>query len=164
MVNALRRNARHDFLPEGNRRISMKYNAVTIPMVAPMMVRKITPWHSMDLFGGVLVLDEYDVEDVGLAEKRNEWDEDVVDCSNRIFEITMAMMMIGKNKFTAFTAFPSRRWRSHRVGMEITGLPTKDEPLLYLGNPVRLFADPHEGITVVRMPEFLIKSGCQLGY
>ena len=140
----------------------MKYNAETLPMVAPLMVRKITPLHSLDLFGGVIVLDEYEVEDVGMVEKRTEWDEDVVDCSNRILEITTAMMGM-KDRFN-FTVFPSRRWRNHRVGMDITGLPTKEEPLLYIGNPVRLFADPQVGITVVRIPEFLIKSGVQMGY
>lgn len=54
----------------------MKYNAETLPMVAPMMVRKITPLHSLDLFGGVIVMDEYKVEDVGLADKRLDFDED----------------------------------------------------------------------------------------
>lgn len=141
---------------------TMKYNAETLPMVAPMMVRQITPLHSLDLFGGVVVMDEYDVEDVGLADKRLDFDEDVVDCSNRIFEITTCMMGIKEKK--NFTVFPSRRWRNHRVGMKMTGYPTKEEPLLYLGNPVRLFADPQEGITVVRIPEFLIKSGVQMGY
>jgi hypothetical protein len=63
-----------------------------------------------------------------------------------------------------FTVFPSRRWRNFRDGEEITGLPNTEEPLLYIGNPVRLFAGPAEGITVVRIPEFLIKSGPQLGY
>lgn len=140
----------------------MKYNTETLPMVAPMMVRKITPLHSIDLFGGVIVMDEYDVEDIGLADKRLDFDEEVVDCSNRIFEITTAMMSL-KDKRN-FTVFPSRRWRNHRAGMEMTGLPSKQEPLLYLGNPVRLFADPQEGITVVRIPEFLIKSGVQMGY
>ena len=137
-------------------------NAETLPMVAPLMVRKITPLHTLDLFGGVIVMDEYDVEDVGLADKRLEFDEDVVDCSNRIFEITTCMMGLKEKK--NFTVFPSRRWRNHRAGMEITGLPSKQEPLLYLGNPVRLFADPQEGITVVRIPELLIKSGVQMGY
>jgi len=137
-------------------------NAETLPMVAPLMVRKITPLHTLDLFGGVIVMDEYDVEDVGLADKRLEFDEDVVDCSNRIFEITTCMMGLKEKK--NFTVFPSRRWRNHRAGMEITGLPSKQEPLLYLGNPVRLFADPQQGTTVVRIPEFLIKSGVQMGY
>lgn len=140
----------------------MKYNAETLPIVAPMMVRKITPIHSPSLFGGVIVMDEYEVEDVGMVEQRLDYDEDVVDCSNRIFEITTCMMMFKEKK--NFTVFPSRRWRNHRVGDEITRLPDKQEPLLYLGNPVRLFFDPQEGITVVRIPEFLINSGVQLGY
>lgn len=142
----------------------MKFNAETLPVVDPMMVRKITPLNVRDVFGGVLVMDEYEVEDVGMADKRNAWDEEVVDCSNRIFEITTLMMTIQWGKSVNFTVFPSRRWRNFRVGMELSGLPTKEEPLLYLGNPVRLFSDPQEGITVVRIPEFLIKSGTQMGY
>ena len=152
----------------GRRKKTMRYNAETLPMVAPMMVRKITTKHWVDMFGGVLVLDEYDVEDVGVADKRNEWDDDVVDCSNRIFEITTAMM--GLKDRRNFTAFPSRRWRNCRNGLE-TFDETKTQamyegklPLLYIGNPVRLFTDPQEGITVVRIPEFLIRSGVQLGY
>lgn len=141
---------------------NMKHNSETIPMVDPMMVRKITPLISLYMVGGVLVMDEYDVEDVGMANERLDYDEDVVDCSNRILEITTGMARLKGNLH--FTAFPSRRWRNHRVGMEITGLPSKEEPLLYLGNPVKLFANPTEGITVVRIPEFLIKSGVQLGY
>ena len=146
----------------------MKYNAENIPMVAPMMVRQITPMRSMDIFGGVLVLDEYDVEDVGLAEKRTEWDEDVVDCSNRIFAITTAMMGMKDKK--NYTVFPSRRWRNCRTGLEtfdvkqLAAMRGGELPLLYIGNPVRLFTDPLEGITVVRIPEFLIKSGPQMGY
>lgn len=127
-----------------------------------MMVRKITPLNSLDIFGDVILLDEYEVEEVGTVGKRLDYDEDVVDCSNRIFEITTAMMMLKERK--NFTAFPSRRWRNHRVGMEITGLPTKQEPLLYIGNPVRLSADPQQGIAVVRIQEFRIKSGVQMGY
>jgi len=146
----------------------MKYNAETLPMVAPMMVRKITPKHSMDMFGGVLVLDEYDVEDVGMAEKRTEWDADVVDCSNRIFEITTAMMRMKDRR--CYTVFSSRRWRNCRNGLETfndaetQAMYEGKLPLLYIGNPVRLFTDPQEGITVVRIPEFLIKSGVQMGY
>lgn len=140
----------------------MRYNAETLPDVPPMFVRKISPLNTMDLFGGVIVMDEYDVEDIGLVDTRMDYDEDVVDCSHRIFEITTAMM--GATYRKNFTAFPSRRWRNHRVGMDMTGFPTKDEPLLYLGNPVRLFADPVHGITVVRIPEFLIKSGLELGF
>lgn len=146
----------------------MIYNAETLPMVAPMMVRKITPVHSMDIFGGVLVLDEYGVEDVGIAAKRTAWDEDVVDCSNRIFQITTAMMGMKDKK--NFTVFPSRRWRNCRNGLETfddaetQALYEGKMPLLYIGNPVRLFADPQKGITVVRIPEYLIRSGVVMGY
>ena len=146
----------------------MKHNAETLPMVAPMMVRKITTLHSLDLFGGVIVMDEYDVEDVGLADKRFDFDEDVVDCSNRIFEITTAMM--GMKDRRNYTIFPNRRWRNCRNGLETfddaetQAMYEGKLPLLYIGNPVRLFTDPREGITVVRIPEFMIRSGVQMGY
>ena len=145
----------------------MEYNAGTLPMVSPMMVRKITILHSAKRVGGVLVLDEYDVKDVGIAEKRNEWDEEVVDCSNRIFEITTFMMGIKDKK--NFTVFPSRRWRNCRTGLEtFDDEQCKDMfdgklPLLYLGNPIRIFCDGHGGVIVIRIPEFLIKSGIQMG-
>lgn len=147
----------------------MKYNADTLPMVNPMMVRKFTPLRSMDIFGGVLVLDEYDVEDSGMADRRNEWDEDVVDCSNRIFEITTRMMAERWKDRRGLTVFPSRRWRNCRNGdsfdtAETQAMYSRRVPLLYIGNPVRLFSDPGSGITVVRIPEFLIKTGVELGY
>jgi hypothetical protein len=131
--------------------------------VDPMMVRSIKPIGEMLLVGGVMMLDEYEVEDVGLAETRNEWDEDVVDCSHRIFEITN--ILIGLTQKANFIVLPSRRWRNYREGDLITLPNTKKEiSLLYLGNPVRIFVDPREGITVVRIPEFRIKSGIELGY
>ncbi len=136
-----------------------------LPMVEPLRVRQFSPTGTFDWFGGVLVLDTYDVVDRDLAPARLPYDEPVVDCSRRIFEITTHMMMgsFGTGAL-ALTVFPSRRFRNFRTGQDITGTPDPDHPLLYLGNPVRLFADPGEGITVVRIPEFLIKSGPELGF
>ncbi len=148
----------------------MTYNAATLPQVEPMMIRAITPLGLVASIGGVLMFSEYDVKDVGMAETRNEWDEDVVDCSHRIFEITTRMMIMDSSRPFNFTVFPSRRWRNCRTGLESFDEALFEDicegrvPLLYLGNPVRLFSDPKEGITVVRIPEFLIKSGPQLGY
>jgi hypothetical protein len=134
-----------------------------LPLVDPLRVRRITPRGAMDLVGGVLVLDTYDVEDVGPADSRLEFDEDVVDCSKRIFQITTLMMVEKRRGPLAFTVFPSRRWRNFRTAQHIEGLPDAEHPLLYLGNPVRLFADA-DGIHVIRIPEFLIKSGPELGF
>lgn len=133
-----------------------------LPLVDPLQVRRITPRGSIDLVGGVLVLDTYDVDDVGPADARLDFDEAVVDCSQRIFQITTAMMMSATRPL-ALSVFPSRRWRNFRTAQHIERLPDTDHPLLYLGNPVRLFADGG-GIQVVSGPEFLIKSGPELGY
>jgi hypothetical protein len=144
----------------------MKCSAETIPIVAPMMVRSfviLKPKRIVEMFGGVLVVDGYyEVEDVGMATERLGYDEDVVDCSNRIFQLTTCMMSLKDAMW--LTAFPSRRWRNFRTGDQITGYPTQEAPLLYIGNPIRLVNDPVKGIGVFRMPEFLIKSGCQMGY
>lgn len=142
-------------------------NANNLPMVDPMMIRKFTlhaDTHAMFFVGGVLVMDAFNVEDVGLAESRLSYDEPIVDCSNRIFQLTTQMMMASPEVKLDLCAFPSRRWRNFRDGEDIIGMPSYDEPLLYLGNPVRVFCDRGEGILVVRLPEFLIKSGMELGY
>jgi hypothetical protein len=141
----------------------MKYDASTIPKVDPMMVRSFLPLSGLDIFGGIMLLDEFDVEDVGMAEARMNFDDDVVDCSNRIFEITNIMILGKCPEPYGVSAFPSRRFRSHRTGMDVKPF-LKDERFLYLGNPIRLFWHPTEGVTVMRGPEFLIKSGPQLGY
>jgi hypothetical protein len=108
-------------------------------------------------------MDTFEVEEVGLAESRLVFDEEVVDCSNRVFEITNYMLMSLKDR-VEWTVLPSHRWRYLREGGEILGLPSQQEPLLYIGNPIRLFFDPVEGVTVMRVPEFRIRSGVQLGY
>jgi hypothetical protein len=133
-----------------------------LPLVDPLLVRRITPRGSIDLVGGVLVLDTFDVEDVGRVDARLPFDEDVVDCSQRIFQITTAMMLDDRRPL-ALTVFPSRRWRNLRAGAYIEDVPDAEHPLLYLGNPIRLFADA-DGIHVIRLPEFRIKSGPELGY
>lgn len=138
-----------------------------LPRVDPLMVRKfkptITPTTTNDAFGGVFVLSDYEVEDVGLVTARLDYDEDVVDCSNRIFEITTAMM-ISPAAELVLTCFPSRRWRNLRTGQEIDHWPDADHPLLYLGNPIRLLKTTDGVIHVERSPEFRIKSGMELGY
>lgn len=136
-------------------------NADTIPIVDPMMVRQFTLTGVMTLFGGVLVMDEYEIEEIGMATTRLDYDTDVVDCSGRIFEITTEMMLCKTTK--PWTAFPSRRWRNLREGEEIKGLPSKEVPLLFIGNPVRLLVG-EDGLTVMREKTYLIKSGMALGF
>lgn len=140
----------------------MKHTAETLPLVSPMMVRRFTPIHSVDVFGGVIVFDEYEVEDVSPVEMRNAWDAEVVDCSNRICDITNAIIFQRLKEAKSWSVFPSRRWRNFRDGEDFSGVPSRQTPLLYLGNPVRIFWSPTEGITVIRLSEFLIKSGAQL--
>lgn len=139
----------------------MKYNPRTLPIVHPMMARRIQCVPLTARLGGVLISEGFDSEDVGMADSRLEYDEDVVDCSNRIFEITTHLSGYGKH--LDLCVFPSRRWRNHRDG-EIINFDNNSAPFIYIGNPVRIFCDPLKGITVSSTPEFLIKSGPQLGY
>ena len=133
-----------------------------LPLVDPLMVRRFTPTGEMELVGGVLVLTTYDVADDGLVAERLPWDEAVVDCSRRIFHIT-TVMMLSPERPLAYTVLPSRRWRNMRTDQQIDRLPDAAHPLWYLGNPIKLFAD-EDGIHVIRVPEFLIKTGMELGY
>lgn len=136
--------------------------ALTLPTVDPMMARMFTPTGRFDYFGGVLVLDEFDVRDVGLVAARLDFDEDQVDCSNRIFQIT-TWLLVDHSAPPSVACFPSRRWRNMREGQDITDHPTPEKPLLYLGNPVRILKTD-AGLEVFGRGEFLIKSGVELGY
>ena len=133
-----------------------------LPDVHPMMIRSFTPTGLRALLGGVLLMDSYDVVDVGMADQRLPFDTEIVDCSKRMFELTNLLIM-SKHDKTALTVFPSRRWRNFRTGDQIEDVPDRNHPLLYLGNPVRVFKDGPT-IRVERIPEFLIKSGMELGY
>lgn len=133
-----------------------------LPTVDPMMVRAFTPTGGREFFGGVLVLDTFDVADVGLADMRLAYDAPVVDCSNRVFQITNIMLLSGDDAL-ALTCFPSRRWRNLREGEFIVGYPDATTPLLYIGNPVRVLKNA-QGLHVFGRGEFLIKSGVELGY
>lgn len=138
-------------------------NARTLPVVDPMMVRRFVPRVTLSGFiGGVWVMDEYDVEEIGLADARLDYDEAQVDCSQRIFQLTTEMLFLDGP--LALTAFPSRRWRNLRQGEHILGTPNADHPLLYIGNPVRCIRGEDGGISVVGRGEFVIKSGMELGY
>lgn len=138
-------------------------NALDLPVVDPMMVRRFfSRATTQGWLGGVWVMDEYDVEDVGLADARLDFDEDAVDCSNRIFQLVNQVLMHGSP--VALTAFPSRRWRNMRAGEYIDGDPT-EQPLLYIGNPARVVKRANGGgIEVIGRGEFIIKSGMELGY
>ncbi len=137
-------------------------NARTLPDCDPMQIRRITPTKGRDLVGGVLVLDEYEVEDVELATSRLDFDNEVIDCSLRILQVT-SNLMISRAWEAAYTVFPSRRWRNFREGEDILFVPDIEHPLLYLGNPIRITVDQGK-IKVVRLPEFTIKSGMDLGF
>jgi hypothetical protein len=129
-----------------------------------MMVRKFTPkidaW--WDSEGGKLIWTEYEVEDVGMADTRLEFDADVIDVSSGLFSISNALLCEPKVP-DELTVFSSRRFRSHRTKDQCT-FPTPDDPLLFIGNPVRLWRMPGGGCVINREPSYIIKSGCELGY
>lgn len=141
----------------------MEFDATTLPTVDPMMVRQFTPAGLINAVGGCVVMDRYLVEDVGIVGDRLDYDEERVDCSHRIFEITNLMILVMKEGKTDMTVFPSRRWRNLRKGELITDMPGRSNPLLYIGNPVRLIWRRGE-LCVIRTTEFIIRSGVQLGY
>lgn len=135
-----------------------------LPTVDAMLVREFVPTGTLTnaFFGGVLVLDAFDVRDVGRADMRLDYDEAAVDCSNRMFQIT-TWMMVDDAAPDAVACFPSRRWRNLRTGEDITSYPSRDTPLQYLGNPVRVIRT-EGGLHVFGRGEFVIKSGVELGY
>ena len=134
----------------------------TLEIVDPMFVREFTPCDWVFPFGGILMMHHYTVGDVGLANSRLDFDEDVVDCSNRMLDATI---FLGHAKDAcALTIFPSRRWRTLRIGEIVSVMPGPKQPFQYIGNPIRVTTDGRGGITVYRIPEFRIKSACELGY
>lgn len=142
------------------------HTALTIPEVEPMRVRKIFPLN-FQTFGGYILMDHYKIEDAEIAEKRLDFDADVIDCSNRMFELTTVMM--GLSSPRNITVFPSRRWRNFREGENVIDLPTPEKPLLFIGNPIRILMKrldgmPGNDITVQSDETYVIKSGPQLGY
>lgn len=136
--------------------------ALDLPIVDPMLVRRFTPTGRSSWWGGVWVADTYEVEELELAATRLDFDEDAVDCSNRIFQITTEMLLMPAPEL-AWTVFPTRRWRNMRAGQDILGEPRPDQPLLYLGNPIKLLKNDR-GLHVFGRGEFTIKSGVELGY
>lgn len=136
--------------------------ALDLPMVDPMMVRAFIPIGGQEWFGGVMALEAYDVTNVGLVTERLPYDEDWVDCSQRMFQATNYMLMAPAATL-AWTFFPSRRWRNLREGDIIPKGPDAETPLLYLGNPIRVTKDEH-GLHVFGRDEFIIKGGMELGY
>lgn len=135
--------------------------AETLPPTDPMMVRLVVPIGRVAFVGGVVVLDTFEIGPVEMVANRLPYDEPIVDCSHRIFQITTAMM--SNPDLGSVVVFPSRRWRNLREGEQITGVPSRDTPLLYLGNPIQILRT-NDGLKVVSSPEFLIRTGVELGY
>lgn len=134
-----------------------------VPIVDPMMVRRVTWKKRASLVRDCLIIDDADFEDIGLATERLERDRDVVDVSRRMFEITTRVMMAGVHG--AWMILPSNRWRNFREGEFIfpDGYPDAEHALLYIGNPVMVGYDA-DGVLVDATSEFEIKNGCELGY
>jgi len=148
----------------------MRFTIETLPKVHPMMVRRIAPvkfnWYPFRDKVLIAGSDEIDVDEIGLAESRLLFDSDVVDQGGAVFELTSSMMMTQNAPDIIIGIFTSRRWRNHRweqkneAGFDMEW-PTKEEPLLFIGNPY--FVERFEGeIIVHRESSYLIKSGAQL--
>lgn len=137
----------------------MKVWSKTIPLVDPMMVREVTPLDG-GILGGVFVVQWVDLAEIGLASERLPFDADVIDCSYRVFEATTEMML--HPGITHLMLFPSRRWRNFRTGEIIERLPEPGAPLLFIGNPIRIWTDDSGVIVVNGLSEFQIKTGYQL--
>lgn len=132
------------------------------PTVSPMMVRSITFGGPVSIWSnGTILCGRFKSEVVGKAEKRCEWDEDVVDCSGDVLQCTSALMF--HPEVEAAFLFPSKRWRSHRDSKGPKA-PREGEPFLYIGNPVRIFRLEDGTISVLRCEDLLIRSGVQLGF
>lgn len=147
----------------------MKYTIETLPKVHPMMVRRFDPlemgWATFRDKCLFLSGYELDVEDIGMADSRLPFDADIIDQSGAVLELT-TRMMLGSNDVCMIAVFTSRRWRNHRFeqkqdnGMNCEW-PTKEEPLLFIGNPYMIERKDGE-IIVHRESSYLIKSGMQL--
>ncbi len=149
----------------------MRFTIETLPRVHPMMVRKFDPLEMGWATGfrdKCMFMSGYDmeVEEIGMADSRLEFDDDIVDQSGAVFELT-TMIMLGPSEKDFMTAvFTSRRWRNHRWMKpnekgETLEWPTKEEPLLFIGNPYLIERKGGE-IIVHRESSYLIKSGYQL--
>ncbi len=153
----------------------MTHTIETLPIVHPMMVRRFTPdHHGWGHFRDKLFLVEggeckgvtMEVEEVGMADSRLSFDEDVVDQSGAVLEFTTEMMLHDNQGDVIFLFFTSRRWREHRYaekkpdGYNCDAV-THQMPLLFIGNPY-MIARGNGEITVIRESSYLIKSGMQL--
>jgi hypothetical protein len=98
----------------------------------------------MEFFGGVLVASgEWQIEEVGLAESRLPYDEDVVDCSNRLFQITTRALTVQPATYTCPVGLLSVEALAESCARAtgLTGFPTPETPLLYIGNPLIVSRD-----------------------
>jgi len=148
------------------------YNAETLPHVDPMMVRRFTYSESEHnshgrFFGGIWVTDNFGAEEVGLVESRMKYDESVIDCSHRMFEITNFFGMVGVAG--SMCCFSARRFRDNWSDAPPYSGPTvlhppAEKPFLFIGNPIRIFFDGAGSVEVCRNAEHCIRSGMALGY
>lgn len=137
-----------------------------LPIVDPMMVRRFY-FRGLEFpaRGGCACVKTVTVEDVEIASTRLDYDEDIVDCSYAVLELTNGLILTNdttQRQWPGLTMrvayFNGRRWRNHRIGRDLSW---PEDYLLYIGNPIRIDATP-EGIVVHRSPEFRIRSGMAL--
>lgn len=149
-------------------------NLFELPQVDPMMVRKfdfskttIQPslWRDKVVINDLV---EFECEEIGIAENRLPFDEEIVNQSNGVFEFTN-MIILGElgGDQRRWAIFTSRRWRTHRDGDECQNpLPI----FQFIGNPIIIDAVKNEANhpsnalspIVYRESSYLIKSGAEL--
>src|SRR5437016_10037143 len=108
-------------------------NFLSLPKTDPLMVRRFTFLEGeprIDRSGTFVFAEDYEVEDLGLADRRLDYDEDVVDCSHRMFQFTNDLLFFSDRRLVGpLTIFNSRRWRVFRSGPQIDRYPDHDHPL-----------------------------------
>lgn len=149
-------------------------NIFQLPQVNPMMARKFTfsetsiqpaLWRDKVVINDLV---EFECVEIGIAESRLDFDEDVVDQSNGVFEFTNMVILgeCGKDPHR-WAIFTSRRWRTHRNGCECQNpLPSFE----FIGNPIIIDAVnndqniPNDKLSpiVYREKSYLIKTGMQI--
>jgi len=149
-------------------------NLFQLPQVDPMMVRRFSfnkgevraaIWRDKIVCNDLV---DFDCEELGMAESRLYFDDDVIDQSNRIFEFTNMIILgeLGKEP-RRWAIFTSRRWRTCRKDDECE---YPNGVLEFIGNPIIIDAVrneanlPPDGLSpiVYREKSYLIKSGAAL--
>lgn len=112
-------------------------------------------------------MDDFGVEEIGIASSRMKYDEVTVDCSARMFEITNYFALVSRSG--SMCCFTMRRFRDCWIDAEGHVGPTllnhpSEKPFLFIGNPIRIFFNGNGEVEVYGNSEHIIKSGIQMGF